>query len=731
MTQPNTTATQGVQEYQQTVPPQGYQQTVPPQGYQQQYQYAPPAQQGGYAAPMPNQQYGYPPMQPLVPPQMGKKESFVGINLLSKIGVIFIIIGVIAFSAVSEDFLSPLIRTIIIFALGAAMTALGEVFYRTSSVAFARALTIGGIGELSISVLIGYHNYETLNDITALIITVLLAAGIILLSVRYKSQPILACTVFFGFLPCFATLETAGVMFATAFYLLLFQSAAIIVCEKNKWHIAPFFIEVSNFAISIGIYFSLCDIMSDNVSASLLAVAYVIISTLVPIAGMVIGSFRNSGALSGRSIASFITSASIQMLLSAIFIFVTDLEMNYAFGFVALFIACAYFAIAAVAKTYIGKCPLATTLIISGIISIGFAIPSLFRSGMIGVAFHVYATVLFLTGSISKNRMMKICGIITCCIAEYIFARISIYFIEEKIFMLLFGANALLWLVIMIVLAARKTRSAIFSMYSIFSLINAVMYLLYLLNRILEALKDDNILESFGEGIACFMLFSALVWMIAAFIVGKLRFLGKAAPAASIVFYIFALSGLGITNIVSSISSPADNMLCLTASIAANLISVLAVLDITLSIKALKPNFSKAVGLIVSLYAVLCVTFTLSANDIVAFSNCIISIIYLALAIVWIVWGFAKRNAAMRRFGLALTLLASAKLFLLDFSGIGAVAKTLMFILFGIVLLTVSFIYAIFEKKLKKQEQEELYQQQLQYYNYYNSVNNNNYPPQQ
>lgn len=81
-------------------------------------------------------------------------EMFVGINLLSKIGVIFIIIGVIAFSAASEGFIHVGIRMTMVILLGFIMLAAGELFYRKGSVVFANALIFGGVAELFILSLI-------------------------------------------------------------------------------------------------------------------------------------------------------------------------------------------------------------------------------------------------------------------------------------------------------------------------------------------------------------------------------------------------------------------------------------------------------------------------------------------------------------------------------------------------------------------------------------------------
>ena len=94
---------------------------------------------------------------------------------------------------------------------------------------------------------------------------------------------------------------------------------------------------------------------------------------------------------------------------------------------------------------------------------------------------------------------------------------------------------------------------------------------------------------------------------------------------------------------------------------------------------------------------------TLGTNGWVAFTSCLIRILYILVAVFWIALGFARNKPLTRRFGLALTLLASAKLFLFDFSEINAMGRTLMFIGFGITLLAISFVYGYFEMKAKKQ----------------------------
>lgn len=71
-------------------------------------------------------------------------EKFVAINLLSKIGIVFVIASVIAFSAASEGHIPDLVRLILVLALGLIMLGAGELFWRKGSKVFANAMIYGG-----------------------------------------------------------------------------------------------------------------------------------------------------------------------------------------------------------------------------------------------------------------------------------------------------------------------------------------------------------------------------------------------------------------------------------------------------------------------------------------------------------------------------------------------------------------------------------------------------------
>lgn len=83
-----------------------------------------------------------------------------------------------------------------------------------------------------------------------------------------------------------------------------------------------------------------------------------------------------------------------------------------------------------------------------------------------------------------------------------------------------------------------------------------------------------------------------------------------------------------------------------------------------------------------------------------AFSNPLISALYLATAVGWVLCGFWRRYGSMRRFGLCLSFLALAKLFLLDLAGLSEGRRIVAFFVFGALTLLISFVYRYFSKRL-------------------------------
>lgn len=85
----------------------------------------------------------------------------------------------------------------------------------------------------------------------------------------------------------------------------------------------------------------------------------------------------------------------------------------------------------------------------------------------------------------------------------------------------------------------------------------------------------------------------------------------------------------------------------------------------------------------------------------------VISLVFLVVAVSYILYGFKKRYVYVRRIGLGLTLLSTGKLFLYDLTFLTETSKILAYFCFGFILLGISYIYQKVSSKQSEQEEAE------------------------
>lgn len=644
------------------------------------------------------------PQQPQRPQaQSGKQtpaggELFVGLNILSKIGVVFIILGVIAFAAVSEGYISPTVRMVMIFAVGVVMAGAGELFYRMHSAIFARALTLGAIIDAAVSVLISYYSLESINTIAVIGIGTVISLGGMMLAWRYKSQTVMIITLICAFLPFFAAADTKAGLYSVITYLLVIQGAAVIVAAHKKWSGVMPTGMVCNFIAAVSMIFSAEEHIDSEFAEAVLISLYVLISYGIYSAYTLIEAARNKGKMPAGNQAILIISQSVTVLAS--FFLMSIFTDKVSAGAALFMLAALYlglrisFAATAGQKTAAVVCMdnlfLSTTAI---------AVFTAFEGDYTYMAFHLFAAAVMVWGRLADRLLHRVWGYVLLSVAEWCFLTYCCIF-NDEMFAWQFTLNAAIWLGLMIFYIVRKRESVLFNIYTAAAIINIGAYASYMLSEKLIGLLIRTGTVIYGTQWLYAAAFSAAAWMLLGFVSGKLKHMKKGAAGLSLSLYTVGLFCLLTANIHNA-QAAENTVLAVILTVTLNIASVLAALDMALKIKSLAPKFSRAVGLVVSSYGLYALTVTLGSNKWVVFTSCIISIVYLAMAALWIVFGFRKSNALLRRFGLSLALLSAAKLFLFDFKGLDAVGRTLMFIGFGLTLLCISFAYGFVSKKMK------------------------------
>ncbi|MCL2386683.1 MAG: DUF2339 domain-containing protein, partial [Defluviitaleaceae bacterium] len=107
------------------------------------------------------------------------------------------------------------------------------------------------------------------------------------------------------------------------------------------------------------------------------------------------------------------------------------------------------------------------------------------------------------------------------------------------------------------------------------------------------------------------------------------------------------------------------------------------------------------VPVVFSVYTLVTLTQILLMHYGFSFSSMWLSFIYVAAAFACIVFGFSKRYIFMRRFGLGLALLSVTKLFIIDLYWLTTGWRILSYFVLGAVLLSISFVYQFFNKRLE------------------------------
>ncbi len=653
---------------------------------------------------------------------VSKGELFVGMNLLSKIGVIFIIIGVIAFSAVSEGYIPAAARMGMVIAIGIIMLAGGEFFRRKGSAVFSNALTYGGVAELFVCTLIGRFGFEIWNGTVAQIIGLAAAALGFLLSARYKSQPLLIVTQIFASLPVFAAEDTALAVAVAALCLMITHSVSAFISRKNNYPIsiiAGIFLGLVHTLIILAQFsnasFGADDIfISGHDFACIFSLVFLLCVTVCYAGGLILNAAEKDGQLLTWETAALCLSLGSFLLLMTILLGDgADSSKVGGIGDIVFAVITGVFIVSFSLR--FGKlCSVSTALINIALSAVTLAIPMLLESVPMYVALHVIAVGVMTLGLFAERKLFINWGYVLLTISEFTFFTVlSALDIQNAIDetggsdrIIAIFANLVLWFALLAIFLVRKKHETLgFRIYTCAALFNAGILLCNLVMRdLFNAMREADFRTA--ECTILVTLICACIWLALGFAVGKPKYLEKLGMVFSIGFYAIGMCFLLANNFykwAANLKNIEFGLLFVIITIIVNFVSVLTVLDMTLQITAKAPKFGKAVGLVVSGYALMSLTSVLSMNNMVAFTSWIISIIYITAAAVWIVIGFKKLNALLRRFGLALALLSSAKLFLFDFRGIDAMGRTLLFIGFGFTLLAISFGYGIAEKKLKDQ----------------------------
>lgn len=178
-------------------------------------------------------------------------ERFIGENLLNKIGIIILLLGLAFFIkyAIDRDWINEVSRVGIGFLIGGGLIYLGKRLsakYR----AFSSVLTGGGLALFYITVAIAFHEYAMFSKPVAFILTLIITGISVWLSVLYDRIELAVFAVLGGYGSPFIVTDGTGNYLVLMVYLVLLSGGWFALSFFKKWPL----VNIVSFALTAMVF---------------------------------------------------------------------------------------------------------------------------------------------------------------------------------------------------------------------------------------------------------------------------------------------------------------------------------------------------------------------------------------------------------------------------------------------------------------------------------------------
>lgn len=176
--------------------------------------------------------------KPQKPKVKGDWEKFIGENLMSKIGIAILVLGIGYFVkyAIDKDYINEFGRTAIGFIVGGGIIALAHRM-RKDYKTFASILIGGGLAILYTTVTIAYQLYNLFPQAAAFAILIVITIFAVLLSLLYDKRELAIISLIGGFASPFMVSTGSGNYIVLFTYLLILNAGMVVIAWHKRWNI--------------------------------------------------------------------------------------------------------------------------------------------------------------------------------------------------------------------------------------------------------------------------------------------------------------------------------------------------------------------------------------------------------------------------------------------------------------------------------------------------------------
>jgi len=634
-------------------------------------------------------------------------EMKIGLNWINKIGILLIIFGVAAaFRHSYTNWFNDYLKGGMFFVLGVLMLVGGEWLYRKNKQTFALGLVGGGISVLYGSVFFSYFLLEIIGLTVALVLSVLITASAIVLSLRYHSKTVISFGLIGGYIPFYSYLFAFGLegtpVYAAMVYILILNFSILWISFQRQWSIVHYL----SFLFNIP---SLLVLLLISPSYGVSMVYSILIFMLY--LGLTIGfPFKHKVSLKWMDIT-----------LLAFNTFISCLVMYYLFnlldwedfrGVLAIAFCALYFGLGRFVEKQIRQEKQARVLFYGT--SITFAvlvIPFQFGVEWLALGWLVESVVIMLYANRYKLRLLEKAGWVIFGLTLFTFSieileNMTNIFPESEFFNFKYFAVMLGLVIVMIYYVLDQTKSDRAQLFKgfehfvrgvkYFTLVNVWIYLLYA--------TTERYFELVPSTFEHFWFYH---WLMIAFVSLGLGYGLKKIPLlydSIVYYYCLGLYGIGaVTALVVTFTIPAleptmaentfIDYLALVILIGFNLLIYFIGRDVLIAIIREQYKNVELYPTVLSVYLLGVLAAFLTVQFQLGDVGFVFSSVFLLVAVAYILYGFKRKYVYIRRIGLGLTLLSTGKLFLYDLAFLTDSSKIIAYFCFGLTLLGISFIY--------------------------------------
>ena len=203
-----------------------------------------------YSAPEPKKK-----VEPKVVLKKTKKkrdvEKFIGENLINKIGIGVLLLGISYFLkyAIDNNWISEIGRFAIGILSGGILTFIAHKI-RTKYKAFSSVLVGGGLATFYFTIGYGFHVYELFSQTVAFSLMVGVTIFSVLLSISYDKKELAVLALVGGFLTPLMVSNGSGNYIVLFTYIAIINAGMMVLAYFKKWNL----INILSFAFTVGMY---------------------------------------------------------------------------------------------------------------------------------------------------------------------------------------------------------------------------------------------------------------------------------------------------------------------------------------------------------------------------------------------------------------------------------------------------------------------------------------------